>query len=130
MNYKIINGRPYYLGLENPLQNSNKRENIKKNNDFKTLLNEQLREKKQYSFKFSNHAKERIEFLNLNDNDYRKIENGIKKAREKASKNTVIFYREMAFLVSVENNTVITVVEKERAKDNIFTNIDSVVMVE
>ena len=30
--------------------------------------------------------------------------------------------------MSVENKTLITVVEKERAKDNIFTNVYSVVI--
>ncbi|MGL4664719.1 MAG: flagellar biosynthesis protein, partial [Clostridium butyricum] len=29
---------------------------------------------------------------------------------------------------SVENKTLITAIEKERAKDNIFTNVDSVVI--
>ena len=49
-------------------------------------------------------------------------------AKDKNSKNTVMLYKDVALIASVENKTLITAVEKERAKDNILTNIDSVVL--
>lgn len=57
-----------------------------------------------------------------------KIEKGFQIAKEKNSKNTVMIYKDIALIASVENKTLITAVEKERAKDNIFTNVDSVVI--
>ena len=57
-----------------------------------------------------------------------KIEKGFQIAKDKNSKNTVMIYKEVALIASVENKTLITAVEKERAKDNIFTNVDSVVI--
>lgn len=39
-----------------------------------------------------------------------------------------MLYKDVALIASVENKTLITAVEKDRAKDNIFTNIDSVVI--
>jgi len=39
-----------------------------------------------------------------------------------------MLYKDVALVASIENRTVITAVEKERAVDNVFTNIDSVVM--
>ena len=39
-----------------------------------------------------------------------------------------MLYKDVALIASVENNTLITAVEKERAKENIFTNVDSVVI--
>ena len=57
-----------------------------------------------------------------------KIEKGFQIAKDKNSKNTVMIYKDVALIASVENKTLITAVEKERAKDNIFTNVDSVVI--
>ena len=57
-----------------------------------------------------------------------KIETGFQIAKEKNSKNTVMIYKDIALIASVENKTLITAVEKERAKENIFTNVDSVVI--
>ena len=56
------------------------------------------------------------------------IEKGFKIAEEKGSKNTVMIYKDVALIASVENKTIITAVEKERSRDNIYTNIDSVVI--
>ena len=56
------------------------------------------------------------------------IEKGFEIAKDKNSKNTVMLYKDVAIIASVENKTLITVVDKERAKDNIFTNVDSVVI--
>ena len=39
-----------------------------------------------------------------------------------------MIYKDVALIASVENRTLITAVEKERARDNIFTNIDSVII--
>lgn len=56
------------------------------------------------------------------------IQKGFKIAQDKNSKNTVMLYKDIALIASVENKTLITAVEKDRAKDNIFTNVDSVVI--
>lgn len=49
-------------------------------------------------------------------------------AEDKNSKNTVMLYKDIALVASVKNKTLITAVDKNRAKDNIFTNVDSVVI--
>ncbi len=56
------------------------------------------------------------------------IEKGFDLAADKGSRNAVMLYKDVALVASIENRTVITAVEKERAVDNVFTNIDSVVM--
>lgn len=60
--------------------------------------------------------------------DMEQIQKGFKIAQDKNSKNTVMLYKDIALIASVENKTLITAVEKDRAKDNIFTNVDSVVI--
>ena len=39
-----------------------------------------------------------------------------------------MLYKDVALIASIENKTVITAVQKDRAVDNIFTNIDSVIL--
>ncbi|MGL4761252.1 MAG: TIGR02530 family flagellar biosynthesis protein [Sarcina sp.] len=132
MNYRIINGRPYgaynidNLNSDNLSQNKIQ-ENTEKNS-FSEILNGKLTDKNDYSFKVSKHAGERLRELGFTKKDYEKIENAMEKARAKGSKNTVIVYRGSAIVASVENNTIITAVDKNRADDNVFTNIDSAVI--
>ena len=49
-------------------------------------------------------------------------------AENKGSKNSLMLYKDVALIASIENKTLITAVDKERSKDNIYTNIDSVVI--
>ena len=56
------------------------------------------------------------------------IEKGFKLAEEKGSKNSLMIYKDLALITSIKNRTVITAISRERAKENIYTNIDSVVV--
>lgn len=44
-------------------------------------------------------------------------------------KDSLILVDNMAFVVSVKNNVVITAVNNEELKENVFTNIDGAVIV-
>ena len=130
MSYRIVNGRPQPIeGIITPVNNqssSRKNNSINHNESFKEVLNKELYS--ELSYKISAHALERMEELELSQMDMKTIGYGIEKARSKGSKNTLIFYKDIAFIASCENKTLITAVEKARAKDNVFTNIDSMVM--
>lgn len=130
MSYRIINGKPYLI---DDLQSYKSKEVVKKVSNNKELsdsksFKEVLELNIQKDIKISNHASERMKNLNLNHIDMENIKEGINKAEKKGSKNSLILYKDMAFVTSVQNRTIITVIDKERAKENVFTNIDSVVM--
>ncbi|MBB6630457.1 TIGR02530 family flagellar biosynthesis protein [Clostridium algidicarnis] len=130
MSYRIINGKPYLI---DDLQSYKSKEVAKKVSNNKELsdsksFKEVLELNIQKDIKISNHASERMKDLNLNHIDMENIKEGINKAEKKGSKNSLILYKDMAFVTSVQNRTIITVVDKERTKENVFTNIDSVVM--
>lgn len=129
MSYRIVDGRVYQTGLISDI-NKTQRSKIQKKpvNSFEDILRESINSSTGHKFKISNHATERLKGIKLNSLDYKKLEDGFQKAREKGSKNTVMLYKDMAFVASVENNTLITVVEEARARENIFTNIDSLVI--
>ena len=81
--------------------------------------------------KFSNHAKQRLESRNikLSDADLEKLNDAVAKVREKGARDSLVLMQDLALVVSVKNNTVITAVDGESLKENVFTNIDSVVIV-
>jgi flagellar operon protein len=81
--------------------------------------------------KFSNHAVERMRSrgISYSPEQMEKIENAIQKASAKGAKNTLLLTDNSAMIVSVKDSTVVTVMDRNSMKDNVFTNIDSTVMV-
>ena len=80
--------------------------------------------------RFSAHAIKRIEErqLPLGEQSLDRLNEGISQLQAKGSRNSVIFLDETAFVVSVQNRTVVTALDKNGTQ-NIFTNIDSVAVV-
>lgn len=80
--------------------------------------------------KFSNHAVERMRTrgISYSPEDLTKISDAVSRAAAKGSKDSLILMNESALIVSVKNNTVVTVMDKNALKENVFTNIDSTVV--
>jgi flagellar operon protein len=80
--------------------------------------------------KFSQHAKNRIETrkLEITGDDLSKLDDAVEKAKEKGAKESLIFLRDMAFIVNVKSRTIVTALDGDQIKDNVFTNIDSVIL--
>ncbi len=80
--------------------------------------------------RFSKHAIERINEreIDLSSDRLERLNRGVSLAEEKGSDDAVIFVDSTAFLVSVKNNKVITTVSTDEMAENIFTNIDSAVI--
>ena len=95
--------------------------------DFKELLQKQINQNDK--LQFSKHAKERIASrrINVSDVQMEKLTSGLEKAADKGSKDSLIMVDGVAYVVSVENNTVITAIDDQNVKENVFTNIDSAV---
>jgi flagellar operon protein len=83
-----------------------------------------------HTIKFSNHAIERMQTrgISYNPESLLRLDEAIKKAAAKGSKDTLVLMDDSALIVSVKNNTVVTVMDKNNLKENVFTNIDSTVV--
>jgi len=83
------------------------------------------------SLKFSNHAIERMQMrgIHFDPAKMESIQQAISKAAAKGAKNTLLLTDDSALIVSVKDNTVVTVMDKNAMKENVFTNIDSTVLV-
>ncbi len=80
--------------------------------------------------KFSNHAIERMQSrgISYSPQDMTRLGEAVQKAAAKGSKDTLILMDQSALIVSVKNNTVVTVMDKNALKENVFTNIDSTIV--
>ena len=79
---------------------------------------------------FSRHALDRLAQRNisLDGPTVARLADGIGRAATKGSRDSVVFVDRTAFVVSVANNTVITAVDSEHMREQVFTNIDSAVI--
>ena len=91
--------------------------------DFSTILQDQL--------KVSGHAQTRMSSrnINLSQGEWQRVMDGVQKAAAKGSKESLVMVDDVALVVSIKNKTVITAVDKDNLKENVFTNIDSAVIV-
>lgn len=80
---------------------------------------------------FSKHAKQRLAQRNIEIDSklINKIDGAIKKAAEKNIKNALLLSGDTAFIVSVDNNVVVTVMNSEEMKENVVTKIDGTVII-
>lgn len=80
--------------------------------------------------KFSAHAQQRLALRSgLSDAEMKRLLDGVAKAEQKGARESLILMDNLALIVSVKNRTVITAVDGQRMKENVFTNIDSAVIV-
>ena len=83
------------------------------------------------ALKFSNHAIDRMQSrgIRFSPDEMMRIEGAIKKAEGKGAKDTLLLTDNSALIVSVKDKTVVTVMDKASLKDNVFTKIDSTVVI-
>jgi flagellar operon protein len=86
---------------------------------------------KSADLKFSAHAQQRLNDrkIQLSPSDLGRLQQGVAQAAAKGSQESLVIKDNLAFVVSVKNNTVITAVDAGSMKGNVFTNIDSAVIV-
>lgn len=92
----------------------------------------QLLEQEISGVKFSQHAMQRLTSrqIQLDTNQLAKLGQAVEKAAQKGAKESLILMNDnLAFVVSVKNKTVITAMDGASIKDNVFTNIDSAVII-
>ncbi len=81
--------------------------------------------------KFSKHASQRLDERNivLSEDQSQRLEEGVLKASEKGITDSLVLVDDLAFIVNVPNQTVVTAMDQTRSEENIFTNIDGAVIV-
>lgn len=93
---------------------------------FQEVLNAKVEQK----VKFSKHANQRLENRNieLSEDQLERLNQGVGQARTKQIQESLVMMDNLAFIVNVKNNTVITAMEQGES-GQVFTNIDGAVIV-
>jgi flagellar operon protein len=100
----------------------------KPNSSFEDIFAKKLFENKEV--KFSKHAENRLQTrdIQLTDDQKSKLNEAINKAGEKNVKESLVMVDDIAFVVNVREKNVVTVLNKDEMKNNVFTNIDGAVI--
>ncbi len=79
--------------------------------------------------KFSAHAQSRLTSreIDLSEPEIQRLESAVSQVEQKGGNESLVLLDDKAFIVSIPNRTVITVVDKSKMENNVFTNIDSAV---
>ncbi len=96
-------------------------------NGFENILKEKMEEKN--GVKLSSHAQKRLieRQMYLQKSDINKLTDAMERLEEKGAKESLMIYKDMAFIASIKNRTIITAMGSNDL--DIVTNIDSTVMV-
>ncbi len=81
--------------------------------------------------KFSKHAAQRLSNRNieLTQNQKERLQAGTDKASQKGIRESLVLVDQLAFIVNIPNNTVVTAMLQNETDENVFTNIDGAVII-
>lgn len=95
---------------------------------FDKVLQQQL--EKAGTIRFSAHAQKRLEQAQIPFGADRvaRLEEAVARAAGKGARESLVLMGDLALVVNITNRTVVTAVNGERMRQNVFTNIDSAVI--
>ncbi|SNB47054.1 TIGR02530 family flagellar biosynthesis protein [Geobacter sp. DSM 9736] len=98
------------------------------NPDFANILGQKL---PAGEVKFSQHAQERLRArgISLSETDMKQLQGAVESVAQKGGRESLIMLGDAALVVSVKNRTVITAMDRGSMQGNVFTNIDSAVVI-
>lgn len=81
--------------------------------------------------KFSQHAQDRLKARNISfsTDQLQQLEGAVNSVAQKGGKESLVMLGDAALVVSVKNRTVVTAMDRSQMKGNVFTNIDSAVII-
>ena len=81
--------------------------------------------------KFSQHAQDRLRARNITFSaaELANLEGAVNSVAQKGGKESLVMMGDSALVVSVRNRTVVTALDKAQMRGNVFTNIDSAVII-
>lgn len=105
--------------------------------EFKSLLDNNLEQSEQLPLSesprglhLSTHAMRRLQErnLSLDKEEYSKILSAIDKLKLKGGQDSLVITSKAAYIIDVPKNTIVTAIDKDSIGDNVFTKIDSTIL--
>ena len=100
-------------------------------NQFKELLQDKLKTESK-ELKVSKHAREKLKArgIQFDQQELNKLKEAVNKGAQKGAKESLVLVDDNAYIVSVENKTVITAMTRDGMNDDVVTDIDSAILME
>ena len=91
---------------------------------------EHLKQATGEELKISKHASERLNerSISITDREWQQISEKVFEAKNKGVKQPLVLLDQAALIVSAKNATVITALDRNEAKQQLFTNIDGTIL--
>lgn len=124
MNESIKVGHLYPMGVTPGTISSTKKSNESSDQlKFSDVLQGEM-------LKFSQHAEKRMQErgIKLPSEGLSQISDAVDSAAQKGAKDSLIVYRDIAMIVNVPTRTVVTALDGGQLKSNVFTQIDSAII--
>jgi flagellar operon protein len=105
--------------------------------EFKNLLDTTIENSEQSSIeqspkglKLSTHAMRRLQERNLtiDKEEYTKLQNAFDKLKTKGGQDSLVITGKAAYIVDVPKSTIVTAIDKDSIGENVFTKIDSTIL--
>ncbi|MFZ7131489.1 MAG: TIGR02530 family flagellar biosynthesis protein [Eubacteriales bacterium] len=122
MGFRIDKGQ--YIPVETKKNNGVQKSS---QDNFEQLLQQTMGQKQ--DVKISSHAQQRMQERNiqLEESDMAVIAQAMDDLKHKGARESLMLYKDMTFIASVNNRTIITALQEKEA--GIVTNIDSAVII-
>ncbi|MFO1445912.1 flagellar protein [Bacillus sp. Bva_UNVM-123] len=106
------------------------KQEIQSNNKFAAHLQNALQSDNKLIV--SKHAKERLQqrAIHIDEAHWKQIGDKVVEARKKGVNESLVLLKDAALIVSAKNNTVITAMDREEARTQIFTNINGTIILD
>ena len=119
---RLLRGR----SSSGPLQNDKAAE------EFNNILKNEVEKRQDESdVRLSTHAARRIKDRNLeiDNQEFIKLREGINRLKNKGGRDSLIITEKAAYIVDVDQRKIITAMDKNNLGDNVFTKIDSTLVI-
>ncbi|MBU8907007.1 TIGR02530 family flagellar biosynthesis protein [Desertibacillus haloalkaliphilus] len=102
---------------------------VKTDGRFEQLLKTEMNA--DHVLKLSKHAEQRIASrgITISSSQWNVIEEKLNEAKHKGITDSLIVMKDAALVVSVENDTVVTAMDRNEAESQLFTNINGAILI-
>lgn len=125
----MVNGKLKPLSVIEPSKKpefKSESKTFEKGSDFKEVLDDQLKD-----LKISGHAAKRLKERNLEMDplEFLKLKEAVSQLRKKGGNDSLVITGKAAYIIDIKNQTIVTAMDKENMENNVFTKIDSTMVI-
>ncbi len=104
------------------------------NSEFANIINSETtgKEELESDLKISSHAVKRMNERNIefDSDEFLRLKSALGKLKDKGGKDSLVITEKAAYILDIDQKTVVTAMERNNLMDNVFTKIDSTLIID